>query len=206
MSPISALNRLKAGNDAFISGDTRDNSISCLQKRRQLATEGQNPFAVVVTCADSRVPAEAIFQTELGDLFVIRVAGCCVDSSVIASVEYAVSHFQCQVCVVMGHSQCGAVHAALDAVESGTDLPSESLNRMLAPIMEVITTEIELKKDMSKSQKFDHATKVATIHQIKRLKAESKIIARKEQEGQLVLIPARYDIHSGSVAFDLGGH
>jgi carbonic anhydrase len=192
---------LQSGNTSFVNGDQTSANLTCPTKRSKLAEEGQNPFAIVVTCADSRVPAEAIFQTDLGDLFVIRVAGCCIDSSVIASIEYAVSHFQCNVCIVMSHTQCGAINAALDAVEQSKQLPTESLNRMLRPVMDVIEREHHRHVKMPKSTKFDHLTKLATLHQISRLKNESPVIGKKSDDGELMIIPARYDLSSGAVDF-----
>ncbi|MCX6118513.1 MAG: hypothetical protein NT027_13305 [Proteobacteria bacterium] len=203
MSPNSALQKLRLGNEIYVNGGSSAKLLNCSFKRRRLATDGQNPFAVVVTCADSRVPAEAIFHTELGDLFVIRIAGCCVDSSVVASIEYAVSHFQCQVCVVMSHSQCGAISAALQSAEDNSALPSENLSKMLAPLKAAMSVEMSTSPFSSKAAKMDRMTKLATFHQIDRLKSESPLISKKEEDGQLRLVPAVYNIDTGNVEFDL---
>ena len=203
MSPISVLNRLQIGNNSFVNGENRPVGLACPTTRKRLADEGQNPFAVVVTCADSRVPAEAIFQTDLGDLFVIRVAGCCVDSSVIACIEYAVSNFHCNVCIVMSHTQCGAINAALEAVETSRPLPSDSLSQMLRPVMSVIERDRHHFTKMPADRVEDHVTKISTLHQIKRLRNESDIIRSRADEGQLMIVPAKYDLKSGAVDFHL---
>ena len=108
-----AMDQLKAGNSRFISGQTlhphQDND------RRELVAKGQSPFAIVLTCADSRLSPEIVFDQGLGDLFVIRVAGNVVDKFTLASIEYAAEHLGSQLLVVLGHERCGAVKAALDA-------------------------------------------------------------------------------------------
>ena len=117
-----ALKQLKAGNSRFVSGDLtpKDNYATL---REQLST-GQQPFAVVLCCSDSRVAPEIIFDQKLGDLFVIRNAGNIVDEEVLGSIEYAVEHLETPLVVVMGHSACGAVTATCQ----GGDLPGHILD------------------------------------------------------------------------------
>lgn len=107
-----ALARLKAGNEKFLKATTPSGDISP-QIRNKTASEGQFPYAVIVTCADSRVMPEAIFSVGIGELFVIRVAGFVVNKTQLGSIEYAVDHLGSPLVVVLGHTQCGAVGAAL---------------------------------------------------------------------------------------------
>ena len=111
-----ALKLLEEGNERYISGSLLPKDVS-KERRAHLAQFGQKPFAVIVTCSDSRVPPELIFDQALGDLFVIRVAGNVLDSIGMGSVEYAVEHLHAPLIVVMGHEKCGAVKAALDGGE-----------------------------------------------------------------------------------------
>lgn len=108
----AALERLKAGNKSYLKANKGDGDISP-EKRLETAKNGQHPYAVVVSCADSRVIPESIFSAGIGELFVIRVAGNVVDNIQLGSVEYAVEHLGCKLVVVLGHTGCGAVGAAL---------------------------------------------------------------------------------------------
>jgi carbonic anhydrase len=110
-----ALDRLIKGNERFVSGLRSADALLGHVKLKQLAESGQRPFAVILSCSDSRVPVELLFDCGFGDLFVIRVAGNVVQPSQIASIEYAAKVLGSPLCVVMGHSKCGAVQAALDS-------------------------------------------------------------------------------------------
>ena len=112
MSAKAALERLKTGNEAYIAAARNDSDISPAL-REKTAKEGQYPYAVIVTCSDSRVIPEDIFMAGIGELFVIRVAGNVIDNHQLGSVEYAASHLGCRLVVVLGHTHCGAIDAAL---------------------------------------------------------------------------------------------
>ena len=111
ITPDEALNRLKAGNERFVS--SKDSTSKPVAARRAETAAGQNPFAVVVGCADSRTAPEIVFDQGIGDLFVIRTAGNLVDDYALGSIEYAVEHLGVRLIVVLGHERCGAVTAAL---------------------------------------------------------------------------------------------
>lgn len=113
-----ALERLKDGNLHYLSANRSDGDIS-LSLRVRTCTEGQSPYAVIITCSDSRVIPECIFSAGLGELFVIRVAGNVIDAHQLGSIEYAVEHLGCRLIVVMGHDHCGAVGAAIDHEPEG---------------------------------------------------------------------------------------
>jgi len=116
----NALERLKTGNTNFIN-DNLNNDLQNSSRRRAVISE-QNPFAVVLTCSDSRVVPELIFDTGIGELFIIRVAGYIANTSSIASIEYAVAHLNVKLIVVLGHQNCGAVTAALVNNNNGKNL------------------------------------------------------------------------------------
>ncbi len=113
-----ALERLKEGNRRFLVSEKGSGDVSP-SRRRETEELGQHPYAVVVTCSDSRVVPESIFSAGIGDLFVIRSAGNIVDGCTLGSIEYAVEHLGCNLVVVMGHTHCGAVAAALEGLDEG---------------------------------------------------------------------------------------
>lgn len=112
LSAEEALNQLKDGNRAYLNSQTAGGDISP-EKRRDTCENGQHPYAVIITCSDARVIPEGIFSAGIGDLFVIRVAGNVMDDHQLGSVEYAASHLGVKLIVVMGHTHCGAVNAAI---------------------------------------------------------------------------------------------
>src|SRR5881392_2058198 len=137
MSGYEALMRLQEGNRRFVAS-LADTAPALSQTRRIALAEGQQPFAIVLGCSDSRVPAELIFDQGFGDLFVIRVAGNIVAPSQVGSVEFAASRFGTRLVVVLGHSHCGAVQAALDELEGHPTSDSQNLrsivNRVRPPL------------------------------------------------------------------------
>ena len=120
ISAIEALARLREGNHRFVSEIKTEETITTQTRRNQLMS-AQEPFAIILGCSDSRVPAEIIFDQGLGDLFVIRVAGNIVAPSQIGSVEFAAARYATRLVVVLGHSQCGAILATLEALQQPTD-------------------------------------------------------------------------------------
>ncbi|MGH7728879.1 MAG: carbonic anhydrase [Vulcanimicrobiaceae bacterium] len=116
LAPDAALEELLGGNARFVAGTPRHTEHTA---RREALAAGQHPFAIVLCCSDSRVPPELVFDTGLGDLFVVRIAGNYAESGGIGSMEYAVAHFAPSLLMVLGHSKCGAITATVDAVRSG---------------------------------------------------------------------------------------
>jgi carbonic anhydrase len=182
-----ALSSLKTGNErnqtARAEGAGRDTS-----RRRELL-DGQHPFAIVLSCADSRIVPEIIFDTGIGDLFVIRVAGNVANTSSIASIEYAVAHLGTKLVVVLGHESCGAVTAALE----GGD-PGENLSHLLAHIQPAVDASDE--KDVDATAR--HNAKLTAD----RLTGKSDIISRAVETDGLRIVSAFYQLESGSVDFD----
>jgi len=133
-----ALERLRVGNRRFVSGTRGRESLASQAHRPELA-DGQAPFAIILGCADSRVPAEIVFDQGLGDLFVIRVAGNIVAPSQVGSVEFAAAQYGTRLVVVLGHSQCGAILATLEELKR----PSERQSRNLRSIVNRIRPSVE---------------------------------------------------------------
>src|SRR5438045_789006 len=137
ISAREALERLQEGNRRFVSGVPSGAGLSSQMRRNELAA-GQEPFAIVLGCSDSRVPAEIVFDQGLGDLFVIRVAGNIVASSQVGSVEFAAARYGTRLVVVLGHSQCGAILATLEELQQPT-----SHSRNLRAIVDRVRPSVE---------------------------------------------------------------
>ena len=118
LSAAEALGKLKEGNQRYLTATTNPGDVSP-QIRQTTCDEGQTPYAIVVTCSDSRVIPESIFSAGIGELFVIRVAGNVMDKHQLGSVEYAADHLGCKLVVVLGHEHCGAVGAAISSAPEG---------------------------------------------------------------------------------------
>jgi carbonic anhydrase len=128
---VKALQIMQNGNQRFITGHTRKDGLQ--KKDRESLVAGQKPHTIVLSCSDSRVPPELVFDQKLGEIFVVRTAGQSLDSSAIASIEYAVSHLGTNLIIILGHESCGAVKAALATLKGG-DAGSPWLNKLVADL------------------------------------------------------------------------
>lgn len=144
--PDLAVARLKEGNARFVSGRMVRPDQSPATRMR-LST-GQRPFAVVVSCSDSRLPPEVIFDQGLGDLFVVRVAGNIVDQAGLGSIEYAIEHLDTPLIVVLGHEKCGAVSATLDALQPPFERPHGALNSLVETITPAVEVALKQSGDL----------------------------------------------------------
>ncbi|MGB5717701.1 MAG: carbonic anhydrase [Gammaproteobacteria bacterium] len=195
-----ALERLKDGNQRFVSGVR---SIDTIEKQSQSAkfVDGQEPFAIILGCSDSRVPAEIIFDQGLGDLFVIRVAGNIVAPSQVGSVEFAAERFGTPLVVVLGHSMCGAVMATIDELERPSDEKSSnvlSIVNRIRPTVEPLF-ETELRNDPDKLLESSiHANILAATNN---LMHGSQMLEQLVQQGKLRIIGAEYSLKTGEVKF-----
>lgn len=187
MTIQEVIQRLQDGNERFIAdkleGKLQDNG------RRQDLTSGQSPYAIVLSCADSRVVPELAFDAGLGELFVIRVAGNIANSSSIASIEYAVAHLGTSVIVVLGHQSCGAVTAAVNGGDNGYNL-----NHLLSHITPAVVAA------GSGAAVNDVVKKNAELT-AEELKTRSGIIKDAADSGRLQIVPAYYNLDSGKVDF-----
>jgi carbonic anhydrase len=162
-------------------------------RRRELAN-GQAPFAIILGCSDSRVPAEIVFDQGLGDLFVIRVAGNIVAPSQIGSIEFAAERFGTRLVVVMGHSQCGAVLATLESLRRPDAAPS----RNLSSIVERIRPAIDSLQGPDAESLMAEAVRANVRHSVRQLRNGSESLERLTREG-LVIAGAEYSLQSGLV-------
>lgn len=183
-----ALERLRAGNLRFVA-DIRGRSTSP-ERRIELAA-GQNPFAVVLGCSDSRVPAELVFDQGLGDLFVVRCAGGVLGDAAVGSIEYAVEHLDCPLVVVLAHERCGAV----DAVVQGGALAGH-LAAFTPAIQPVLNEARRQGGDV-----LDAAVRLNALRIAAGLRASEPILHEYAEQGKLTIVAARYDLDTGEVEF-----
>ncbi len=187
MNKTESLERLKIGNARFVE-DKLDGKLQDSSRRSEL-TGGQQPYAIILSCADSRVVPELAFDTGLGELFVLRVAGNIANTSTIASIEYAVAHCGSKLIVVLGHQSCGAVTAAVGGGDNG-----HNLNHLLAHITPAIAASGEGASITDVVKK--NAELVA-----KDLCNRSEIIKNAVDSGEVQIAPAYYNLDSGKVDF-----
>ena len=187
MKTPDVLNRLKAGNEKFVINKLE--SVNQDSDRREAVIKGQNPFAIILSCADSRVVPELIFDTGIGELFVIRVAGNVANVSSVASIEYAVAHVGVKVIVVLGHQSCGAVTAAVQGGDQG-----ENINHLLSYINPAIAATGD---DAS----INEIAKENAVLTVQEMINNSSIISEAVKSGKLEIIPAYYNLDTGKVDF-----
>jgi len=182
-----ALEKLMDGNKRYQV--TKQTYPHQTEAHRQTLLNSQNPFAVILSCADSRVPPELIFDQGLGDLFVIRVAGHVVDEAVLASVEFAVAVLDAPLVMVLGHTQCGAVEATI----SGVELPG-TLSKLAAAIQPAVASAKEQPGDLVESAIKTNANMTAL-----QLLTRSPLLKQASAEGRVIIVAALYKLDTGSV-------
>jgi carbonic anhydrase len=199
ISAHDALARLREGNGRFVSGVRSLDALLSHTRRAELANE-QHPFAIVLGCSDSRVPAEVVFDQGLGDLFVIRVAGNIVAPSQVGSVEFAVARFGTPLVVVLGHSQCGAILATLEEVSKGAS-DSPNVRSIVDRIRPSIETLLSMRGSHDLQDVVDQAVRANVRASADHLRHGSALLERFIQDGRLHVVGAEYSLESGVVEF-----
>ena len=190
-----ALGMLKAGNDRFARNASKPVSTSVL--RREEIAKGQHPAAMVLSCADSRVPPELIFNVGLGDLFVIRTAGAVVDRSVLATAEYGATELNIPLLVVMGHESCGAVKAAAEAKG-----PTESANlEYLLRSIQAARRQVPTGEDQQDREDLKALVLANVEEVINDAMAKSPLLRKLVAAGKLEVVGGYYELVSGRVMF-----
>ena len=195
-----ALQRLREGNARFVAHVRSAETLARQLLRAELAL-GQKPFAVLLGCSDSRVPAELVFDQGLGDLFVIRVAGNIVAPSGIGSVEFAVEQFGTQLVVVLGHTSCGAVTATLDALLQNTPPRSSNLNSIVGRIRPALEGWVSRESGDERKALLNRAVRANVRASVNQLRHGSEILESRVLAGQLAIVGAEYDLETGVVDF-----
>lgn len=194
-----ALKRLIDGNRRFVRN--RGTGLLAVHKdTRRLMIKSRGPFAIILSCSDSRAPSEILFDQGLGDLFVIRVAGNVVAPSLVGSVEFAAATTQARLVVVMGHTQCGAVQATYEAVTSKKPVMSENLYDIVERISPHIRRVVARKKG-KRDDILREAMRANVLASADHLRHGSRILEEMVREKELMIVGAEYDIDSGVVDF-----
>jgi len=190
VAPTEALAKLKEGNGRYTSGALQHPGQTT--ERRADVAKGQRPFAIIVSCSDSRVPPEIVFDQGLGDLFVLRVAGNVINDESRGSIEYAVDHFGVRLIFVLGHQRCGAVEAAKETIAAKGKAPAhiQSLVTAIKPAVEA-TVKGDLDATINANVKYV----------VDELRSSAPILKPKVDSGQLQVVGGYYSLDTGAVTF-----
>ena len=195
-----ALDRLREGNQRFAANVRGVDTFVTHMRRAELAA-GQQPFAIILGCSDSRVPAELVFDQGLGDLFVIRVAGNIIAPSLVGSVEFAAARYNTRLVVVLGHTQCGAILATVEQLEAGSQNPSPNLqsivDRVRPSVEPLFKTNLKNDHDALIAKAVRANIRASANH----LRHGSQILEELIQNNGLVVVGAEYSLETGVVDF-----
>jgi carbonic anhydrase len=190
VAPAEAISKLKEGNGRYAGGNLQHPGQTT--ERRTELSKSQHPFAIIVSCSDSRVPPEIVFDQGLGDLFVLRVAGNVIDDHGLGSIEYAVDHLSVRLILVLGHQSCGAVKAAKETIAAKGKAPGhiQSLVTAIQPAVEAT-----VKDDL------DTTVKANVKHVVDALGSSTPILKAKVDSGEVKVIGGYYSLDTGAVSF-----
>ncbi len=200
ISAIEALKRLQAGNSRFASDAKSIASLSSQTRRSELAA-GQEPFAIILGCSDSRVPAEIIFDQGLGDLFVIRVAGNIVAPSQVDSVEFAAARYRTPLVVVLGHSSCGAIQATIEELQQPVENQSRNLQSIVGRVRPSVESLMETELRHDHAALVHHAVRANIRTSTNQLRHGSQVIEQLIASEGLLVVGAEYSLETGVVEF-----
>lgn len=194
LTPDQVVELLRKGNERFVAGEV---TIRNHKAQIRKAALSQFPKAIVLSCVDSRVPVEDVFDRGIGDMFVARVAGNFVNADILGSMEFACHVSGSKVILVLGHEHCGAVKAAIDSVELGNI--TEMLTKVTPAVEQTEGFEGERK---SSNEQFVHAVTERNVRlNIERIRSESPILQQMESDGKIAIIGGLYDMDNGEVTF-----
>ncbi|MFD0861432.1 carbonic anhydrase family protein [Sungkyunkwania multivorans] len=199
MTPQEIIGRLKKGNENFMNNNLTQRDHSA---QRRKAMIGQFPKAIVLSCVDSRVPVEDVFDLGIGDIFVARVAGNIENEDIVGSMEFATAVAGSKLVIVMGHTACGAVKSTIDKVDA------EALGmRSLANLMDeiepaVVETALEGERSSKNTTFTNSVITNNAMRTVKNIREASPTMAKMEDEGKIMIISAVYDMESGEVKFN----
>ena len=197
---VEALVRLRAGNRRFVENQCAA-SATLSPARRAALLAGQEPFAIVLGCSDSRVPAELVFDQGLGELFVIRVAGNIVAPSQVGSVEFAATRFGTRLVVVMGHSQCGAVMATLEELLGRNSTHSSNLRSIVDRVRPSIEAMFLRREEADFDSLMRDAVRANVRASANHLRHGSELLEELIRTDGLLVVGAEYSLESGAVTF-----
>ena len=200
VSAQEALERLRAGNRRFAAG-ARSHDAQLSHARRVEIEKQQQPFAIILGCSDSRVPAELVFDQGLGDLFVIRVAGNIVAPSQVGSIEFAAERFGSRLVVVLGHTQCGAIQATLEHLRDPNDIRSENLRSIVDRVRPSVEKLLSSETGNDPDALVRQAVRANVEGSVNHLRHGSEILERLIRDEGLRVIGSEYSLETGVVEF-----
>lgn len=195
-----ALARLQEGNRRFASHERGSDPFLSHTPLAELAAR-QNPFAIILGCSDSRVPAEIVFDQGLGDLFVIRVAGNIVAPSQVGSVEFAAARFGTRLVVVLGHTQCGAILATLEELQQPTENQSRNIQAIVDRVRPSVEALLATDLAMDPAELVQQAVRANIQASVDHLRHGSPVLEQLIGEGNLLVVGAEYSLETGVVDF-----
>ena len=201
VSAREALQRLQAGNLRFVSRVRGSETGSSGDNRNFELSTSQQPFAIILGCSDSRVPAEMVFDQGLGDLFVIRVAGNIVAPSQVGSVEFAAARFGTRLVVVLGHSQCGAILATLEELRRPRESQSPNLRAIVDRVRPAVESLFATDLKHDEAALVHHAVRANIRASTNHLRHGSQVLEKLIQNDGLLVVGAEYSLETGEVDF-----
>lgn len=199
-SALEALEALKAGNQRFVANE-QDNEVKASQTNFSDHSDGQQPYAIVLGCSDSRVPAELVFDQGFGSLFVIRVAGNVVAPPQVGSVEFAVQQFNTPLVVVLGHSNCGAVAATINELERPDTARTPNIWSIVDRITPAVATLMDSPLKDDKDALMAHAIRANIRLAADHLRHGSRLLEERVNSNELLVVGAEYSLETGIVEF-----
>ncbi|MCA1510243.1 carbonic anhydrase [Bradyrhizobium sp. NBAIM01] len=190
LSPDAALNRLMEGNNRYVQGASRGGDF---KRERQVLVDGQNPYAAVLSCADSRVAPELVFDSGLGDLFVCRLAGNFANHDTLASMEYAVAALNAPLILVLGHNHCGAIDATIKSLHDGKP-PSGHISSLVAALAPAVKGSLQQSGDT-----FADATRQNVMDNVNKLRSTGPILNAAVEQSRLKVVGGLYRLDTGRV-------
>lgn len=188
LTPDQALTQLLRGNERFVAG-WPDHPNQSARRRHEVSEAGQHAYAIILSCADSRVPPEIIFDQGLGDVFVIRVAGNVLDDVILGTIEYAVEHMHTPLVMVLGHDKCGAITAAVG---------HEPTHNHVQAILEALQPALLL-AEAQEGDRISTAIDANVRYAVKTLQASEPVLLAACAAGNLRIVGARYNLDTGEV-------
>jgi len=200
MNSDTALKKLIEGNQRYLDSTSNKKDLVYTISDEKMSSD-QKPFAIILGCSDSRVPAELVFHQGLGDLFVIRVAGNIIAPSQIGSIEFACQHFGTELVVVLGHSKCGAIGATVNALLNDSNDISPNIASIVNHVTPAVHPLVESGEYSDHNELLHQATRANIEQSVSGLQSQSTVLRELVSKEKLNIIGAQYDINTGKVEF-----
>lgn len=196
LSPQGAIELLKEGNQRFVSREMRERDLLAQVEE---TSKGQFPFACIVGCIDSRVPATTVFDQGIGSLFVATVAGNIINEDILGSLEFGCAAAGSKAIIVLGHTSCGAVKGACDSVELGN--LTSLLSKINASVKETVEPTDPSMRNSSNLPFVNEVAKNNVLRSVENIRVKSNVLRRLEEDGKITIVGAMYDVSTGQVSF-----